>query len=67
MKTTDEYNPNQFTFQQAKGDGIYMGRMLMKSEVLRILKTQKQTKALAKALDLIERIEVDPYAADSVR
>lgn len=67
MKTVEEYNPNQFTFQQAKGDGMYAGRLLMKNEVLRILKTQNPTKALVKAIELVEEIEVDPYAPDSVR
>jgi hypothetical protein len=64
---TDEYNPNQYTFQQTKQDGIYAGRLLMKNEVLRILSTMSQTKAMQRAVALIERIEVDPYANDSVR
>lgn len=64
---TKDYNPNQYTFQQTKQDGIYMGRMLMKNEVLTILGTMNQTKAMQRAIALIERIEVDPYAADTAR
>ena len=62
-----DYNPNQYSFQQTKQDGIYAGRLLMKNEVLRILSTMNQTKAMQRAIALIEGIEVDPYAGDTAR
>lgn len=54
-------------FNQTRIDGIYAGRLLMKSECLRILKTLNQTKAITKAIELIQRIEVDPSANDTSR
>jgi hypothetical protein len=62
-----DYNPNQFTFQQTKADGMYTGRLLMKNEVLRVLSTMNQTKAMTRAIELIKEIEVDIYANDSAR
>lgn len=64
-----DYNPNLYSFQQVKADGIYAGRLLMKDEVLRLIKATnpQPTKAVAKILNIIEKIEVDTYANDSVR
>lgn len=55
------------TFNQTRIDGIYAGRLLMKSECLRILRTLNQTKAVSKAIELIQEIEVDPSANDTSR
>lgn len=65
----DDYNPNQFTYQTAKQDGIYMGRLLMRDEVLRLINATNPipTKAVAKIIELIEGITLDVYANDSVR
>jgi len=43
-----DYNPNQYNFGVAKSDGIYMGRKLMKDEVLRLIKAAypQPTKAI---------------------
>lgn len=66
-----DYNPNQYNFGVAKSDGIYMGRMLMKDEVLRLIKAAypNPTKAITIILDLIQevQIDVDQRYADSVR
>jgi hypothetical protein len=66
-----DYNPNQYNFGVAKADGIYMGRMLMKDEVLRLIKAAypTPTKAVTIILDLIEGVQVDPDSnfSDSVR
>lgn len=66
---TSDYNPNQYSFQQTKADGMMAGRMLMKDEVIRLIKATNPnpTKAIAKALELIEQIKVDTYANDSSR
>jgi hypothetical protein len=65
----DDYNPNQFTYQTAKQDGIYMGRLLMRDEVLRLINATNPvpTKAVAKIIELVEGITLDVYANDSVR
>lgn len=66
-----DYNPNQYNFGVAKSDGIYMGRMLMKDEVIRLIKAAypNPTKAITIILDLIQevQIDVDQRYADSVR
>jgi hypothetical protein len=64
-----DYNPHQYSFQTAKQDGIQMGRLLMKDEVIRLIQAANpiQTKAIAKTLQLIREIEVDTYANDSAR
>jgi hypothetical protein len=62
-----DYNPHQYNFTASKQDGVYMGRMLMKNEVVRILGTMNQTKAMTRAIELIKEIEVDIYANDSTR
>jgi hypothetical protein len=65
----DDYNPNQYSYTTAKQDGIYMGRLLMRDEVLRLITATNPvpTKAVAKILELIKEITLDVYANDSVR
>jgi hypothetical protein len=65
----DDYNPHQYSYQTAKQDGIYMGRMLMRDEVLRLINATNPvpTKAVAKILELVEGITLDVYANDSSR
>ena len=66
-----DYNPNQYNFGVAKSDGIHMGRMLMKDEVLRLIKAAypTPTKAVAIIIDLLEGVQVDTDSrfADSTR
>ena len=66
---TDEYNPNQFSYQTAQQDGILMGRLLMRDEVLRLIKATNPvpTKAVAKILDLVEGLNADVYASETAR
>jgi hypothetical protein len=56
-----DYNPNQYNFGVAKSDGIYMGRKLMKDEVLRLINAAypQPTKAITIIIDLIEGVPVD--------
>jgi hypothetical protein len=65
----DDYNPNQYSYQTAKQDGIYMGRLLMRDEILRLITATNPipTKAVAKIIELVEGITLDVYANDSVR
>jgi hypothetical protein len=65
----DEYNPNQFSYQTAQQDGILMGRLLMRDEVLRLIKATNPvpTKAVAKILDLVEGLNADVYASETSR
>jgi hypothetical protein len=66
-----DFNPNQYNFGVAKSDGIYMGRMLMKNEILALIKAAYPvpTKAIARIIEVVEDIEiyVDPQYSDSVR
>jgi hypothetical protein len=66
-----DFNPNQYNFGVAKSDGIYMGRMLMKNEILTLIKAAypQPTKAIKVIMDLIEgvQIEVDSRYNDSSR
>jgi hypothetical protein len=66
-----DFHPHQYNFSVAKSDGIYMGRMLMKNEVLSLIKAAYPvpTKAIAKVIDIVDSIEiyVDPQYNDSVR
>ena len=66
-----DYNPNQYNFGVAKADGIYMGRMLMKNEVISIIKAAypNPTRAIKIVMDLIEEVpvDVDQRYSDSVR
>jgi hypothetical protein len=65
----DEYNPNQYSFTAAKQDGIYMGRLLMRDEVLRLITATNPvpTKAVAKIIELVEGMNPDVYANESAR
>ena len=65
----DDFNSNQFSYQTAQQDGILMGRLLMRDEVLRLIKATNPvpTKAVAKILDLVEGLNADVYANDSAR
>jgi hypothetical protein len=59
-----DFNPHQYNFAVAKSDGIHTGRMLMKNEVLSLIKAAYPvpTKAIAKIIDIVDSIEiyVDP-------
>ena len=65
----DDYNPNQYSYTTAKQDGIYMGRLLMRDEILRLINATNPvpTKAVAKILELVKELSPDVYANDSVR
>ena len=65
----DDYNSNQFSYQTAQQDGILMGRLLMRDEVLRLIKATNPvpTKAVAKILDLVEGLNADVYASEIAR
>ncbi|CAB4157571.1 hypothetical protein UFOVP692_30 [uncultured Caudovirales phage] len=65
----DDFNPNQFSYQTAQQDGILMGRLLMREEVLRLIKATNPvpTKAVAKILDLVEGLNADVYASEASR
>jgi hypothetical protein len=59
-----DFNPHQYNFGVAKSDGIYMGRMLMKNEILSLIKAAYPvpTKAIARIIEVVDNIEiyVDP-------
>jgi hypothetical protein len=65
----DDYNPNQYNFTAVKQDGIFMGRLLMRDEVLRLIKATNPvpTKAVAKILELVEGLNPDVYANETSR
>ena len=65
----DEFNPNQFTYQMAQQDGILMGRLLMRDEIIRLIKATNPvpTKAVAKILELVEGLTADVYASEVSR
>jgi hypothetical protein len=65
----DDFNPNQFSYQTAQQDGILMGRLLMRDEVLRLIKATNPvpTKAVAKILDRVEGLNADVYASETSR
>jgi hypothetical protein len=65
----DDFNPNQFTYQMAQQDGILMGRMLMRDEIIRLIKATNPvpTKAVAKILELVEGLSADVYASEVSR
>jgi len=68
---TSDFNPHQYSFTIAKADGIHMGRMLMKDEILRLIKAvnPSPTKAIARVIELVEGVRVEPDSrfSDSVR
>ena len=61
----DDYNSNQYTHQTAKHDGMLVGRMLMRDEILRLIKATNPTptKAVTKILELVEGLNPDAYAS----
>jgi hypothetical protein len=65
----DDYNPKQYSFSASKADGMYMGRMLMRDEVIRLISATNPTptKAVAKIIELVKQIPIEPPYADSVR
>jgi hypothetical protein len=69
--TSMDYNPHQYNFGVAKADGIYMGRMLMRDEVLRLIKAAypAPTKAIKVVIDLVQGVQIDPDSnySDSTR
>lgn len=66
-----DLNPHQYNHGVAKADGIYMGRLLMKDEVLRLINAAypTPTKATKIITDLIKKVpvEADARFSDSVR
>lgn len=65
----DDYNSNQFSYQTAQQDGILMGRLLMRDEVLRLINATNPapTKAVVKILDLVKGLNADVYASQISR
>jgi hypothetical protein len=65
----DEFNPNQFSYQTAQQDGILMGRLLMRDEIMRLIKATNPvpTKAVAKILELVGELNPDVYANEISR
>lgn len=58
-----DYNLNEINLSAIKQDGIHLGRSLMKDEILNIIRASSptSTKAVAKIIELIEKIKVDNY------
>lgn len=65
----DDYNSNQYSFSAAKQDGILMGRLLMRDEIVRLIKATNPipTKAVSKILEIVEGMNPDVYAAETAR
>jgi hypothetical protein len=65
----DDYNPNQFSYQTAQQDGILMGRLLMRDEIIRLIQATNPvpTKAVAKILELVKELNPDVYANETNR
>ena len=55
-----DFHPHQYNFSVAKSDGIHMGRMLMKNEVLSLIKAAYPvpTKAITKVIEIVDNIEI---------
>jgi hypothetical protein len=55
-----DLQPHQYNFGVAKSDGIYMGRMLMKNEILSLIKAAYPvpTKAIARVIEIVDNIEI---------
>jgi hypothetical protein len=66
---SDDYNPHQYSFNAAKQDGILMGRLLMRDEIVRLIKATNPvpTKAVAKILEIVGELNPDVYASESAR
>lgn len=65
----DDYNPNQYSFGVAQQDGISMGRLLMRDEIVRLIRATNPvpTKAVARILEIIEEVNPDVYATEAAR
>jgi hypothetical protein len=65
----DDYNSKQFSYQVAQSEGIYMGRLLMRDEIVRLIKATNTapTKAVAKIIELVEGLDPDVFANDTAR
>jgi hypothetical protein len=65
----DDYNPHQYSFSAAKQDGIFMGRLLMRDEIVRLIRATNPvpTKAVAKILEIVGELNPDVYASESTR
>lgn len=65
----DDFNPNQFSYQTAQQDGILMGRLLMRDEIIRLIQATNPvpTKAVAKILELVKELNPDVYANETNR
>jgi hypothetical protein len=65
----DDFNPKQFSYQTAQQDGILMGRLLMRDEMIRLIRATNPvpTKAVAKILELVEGLNADVYANEVSR
>jgi hypothetical protein len=65
----DDFNPKQFSYQTAQQDGILMGRLLMRDEMIRLIRATNPvpTKAVAKILELVEGLNADVYANEISR
>jgi len=65
----DDFNPNHYNVSAAKQDCIFMGRLLMRDEVLRLIRATNPvpTKAVAKILELVEELNPDVYANETSR
>lgn len=63
------YSPADYTNRQTMSDGIYAGRLLMKDEVLRLIKAANPnpTKAVQKTIELVEGIAIYVPDAQSSR
>lgn len=56
-----DFHPHQYNMSVAKSDGIWMGRWLMKKEILNLISAAYPvpTKAIARVLEVIENIEIE--------
>jgi hypothetical protein len=56
-----DFHPHQYNMSVAKSDGIYMGRWLMKKEILNLISAAYPvpTKAIARIIEIVESIEIE--------
>jgi hypothetical protein len=56
-----DFHPHQYNMSVAKSDGIYMGRWLMKKEVINLINAAYPvpTKAITRIIEIIEDIEIE--------
>jgi len=64
-----EYNVKEISLSAAKQDGMHMGKLLMKNEILKIIKDKNPnpSKAIQSLIKEISEIPVEPYEPDLVR